>query len=236
MTKTTAETMPATTPTAATLYTITAGGFTATADAFARDPATEGLWFLSLVGAQTALKAIWAALLKQPPDVAHLIRGAEGTALAGGLSALCHSRAHTVGTWTTKLTRLPVCGGWHALVYTTLAEYATEREQFLLLAPHAARGTRTASPLPGPAQSPAAAPLLGRLALAARPGPGRDHAAANRRPRRLRLPAPCRRPQSRPRPRRRRRHAHPPLEAGAGSCPPSSDDTTNKEKGDTPCV
>ena len=116
---------------------ITAGGFTATADAFARDPATEGLWFLSMVGAQTALKAIWAALLKQPPAAAYLLPGAEGTALSGGFQQ-CVIPAHTVGTWTTKLTRLPVCGGWHALVYTTLAEYATEREQFLLLAPHEA--------------------------------------------------------------------------------------------------
>ena len=52
------------------LYTITAGGFSATADAFARDDATDGLWFVSMVGSQTALKAIWASLLKQPPDVA----------------------------------------------------------------------------------------------------------------------------------------------------------------------
>ena len=121
------EPTPPTTPDPAALYTITAGGF-------ARDPATEGLWFLSLVGAQTALKAIWAALLKQPPDVAHLIQGAEGTALSGGFQR-CAIPVHTVGTWTTKLARLPVCGGWHALVYTTLAEYATQRDQFLLLAP-----------------------------------------------------------------------------------------------------
>ena len=41
------------------LYTISAGGFSATADAFARDDKTEGLWFVSMVGSQTALKAIW---------------------------------------------------------------------------------------------------------------------------------------------------------------------------------
>ena len=40
----------------------------------------------------------------------------------------------TVGTWTTKIARLPVSGGWHALVYTKLAEYAFERDGFLLLA------------------------------------------------------------------------------------------------------
>ena len=41
------------------LFTISAGGFSATADAFARDDRTEGLWFVSMVGSQTALKAIW---------------------------------------------------------------------------------------------------------------------------------------------------------------------------------
>ena len=66
------------------LFTISAGGFSATADAFARDDQTEGLWFVSMVGSQTALKAIWASLLKQPPDVAHIIRGADGMALHGG--------------------------------------------------------------------------------------------------------------------------------------------------------
>ena len=57
------------------LYTISAGGFSATADAFARDEDAETLWFLSMVVSQTALKAIWASLLKQPPEAAHLIRG-----------------------------------------------------------------------------------------------------------------------------------------------------------------
>ena len=66
------------------LYTITSGGFSATADAFARDDNTDGLWFVSMVGSQTALKAIWASLLKQPPDTAHIIRGADGMALSGG--------------------------------------------------------------------------------------------------------------------------------------------------------
>ena len=66
------------------LYTISAGGFSATADAFARDDRTDGLWFVSMVGSQTALKAIWASLLKQPPDTAHIIRGADGMALSGG--------------------------------------------------------------------------------------------------------------------------------------------------------
>ena len=115
------------------LYTISAGGFSATADAFAREPDSDGLWFLSMVGSQTALKAIWASLLKQPPDVAHLIRGTDGVALSGGFLR-CVIPHETIGTWTTKIAKLPVSGGYHALVYTKTAEYAFERNEFLLLA------------------------------------------------------------------------------------------------------
>ncbi len=116
------------------LYTISAGGFSATADAFARDADNETLWFLSMVGSQTALKAIWASLLKQPPETAHLIKGADGMALSGGYQR-CVIPYETIGTWTTKLSRLPASGGWHALVYTRMAEFAFERDSFLLLAP-----------------------------------------------------------------------------------------------------
>ena len=151
------------------LYTITAGGFSATADAFARDDATDGLWFVSMVGSQTALKAIWASLLKQPPDTAHIIRGADGMALAGGYKR-CVVPYETIGTWTTKIARLPVSGGWHALVYTKTAEYGFEKDSFLLLAQTEEeapalhhRFLDKRSPLP-PAR------LLGGLALAAGPG------------------------------------------------------------------
>ena len=87
-----------------------------------------------MVGSQTALKAIWASLLKQPPDAAHLIRGADGMALSEGYQR-CGIPHETIGTWTTKITRLPVSGGWHALVYTKMAEYASGHDSFLLLAP-----------------------------------------------------------------------------------------------------
>ena len=116
------------------LYTVSAGGFSATADAFARDPDSEGLWFLSMVGAQSALKAIWAALLKRPPESAHLLAGTDGLALSGGFHR-CQIPGETVGTWTTKIARLPVSGGFHALVYTRMAELAFDRDAFLLLAP-----------------------------------------------------------------------------------------------------
>ena len=124
------------------LFTITAGGFSATADGFARDDATDGLWFVSMVGSQTALKAIWASLLKQPPGTAHIIRGADGMALSGGYQR-CVVPHETIGTWTTKIARLPVSGGWHALVYTKTAEYGFEKDSFLLLAQTALHDKRS---------------------------------------------------------------------------------------------
>ncbi len=114
------------------LHTISAGGYSATVDAFARDESAEGLWFVSMLGSQTALKAIWASLLKQPPDIAHLIRGADGMALSGGYQR-CHIPFDTIGTWTARIAKLPVSGDWHALVYTRTAEFAFERDSFLLL-------------------------------------------------------------------------------------------------------
>ena len=165
------------------LYTITAGGFSATADAFARDDDTEGLWFLSMVGSQTALKAIWASLLKQPPEVAHLIQGADGMALSGGYKR-CVIPHETIGTWTTKLTRLPVSGGYHALVYTKTAEYAFERGLVPAAGPDGTGGARAPPPIPRQEKPTAPAPLLGRLALGARPEARRDSAApVRRRPR-----------------------------------------------------
>ena len=119
--------------TAQALYTVSAGGFSATCDAFARDAASQGLWFLSMVGGHTALKAIWSCLLKQPPEPAHIIKGADGLALSGGYER-CGIPYPTIGTWTTKIAKMPVSGGYHALVFTKLAEFASDHYQFLLLA------------------------------------------------------------------------------------------------------
>ena len=115
------------------LFTISAGRFSATCDAFARDEPTDGLWFLSMVGSHTSVKAIAACLLKQPPEIAHIIQGADGMALSGGYQR-CSIPYSTIGTWTNKTVKLPVSGGYHSLVYTKLAEYASEDDRFLLLA------------------------------------------------------------------------------------------------------
>ena len=96
---------------------------------------TDGLWFVSMVGSQTALKAISASLLKQPPDAAHLIRGADGMALQRRLPALHHPlRDH----WNVddqdnaRLSRRPAAG--MSFVYTKTAEFGYEKDSFLLLA------------------------------------------------------------------------------------------------------
>ena len=153
------------------LYTITAGGFSATADAFARDPDSDGLWFLSMVGSQTALKAIWASLLKQPPEPAHLIQGADGMALSGGYLR-CVIPHETIGTWTTKIARLP---GVRWLARPGLHQKGGVHIRPRLLPPAGGeRGGRpgAASPVPGQEESPAPPRLLGRLALEKGPGRG----------------------------------------------------------------
>ena len=116
------------------LYTITAGGFSATCDAFASDPEQNELWFVSMVGAQTSLKAIWAALLNSPPQPAFLIKGAADDLHEGGYER-CQIPEGSIGTWKTKLARLPQAGAWHGMVYTQMAELSFERDAFLLLTP-----------------------------------------------------------------------------------------------------
>ena len=118
------------------LYTITAGGFSATCDAFASDPEQNQLWFVSMVGAQTSLKAIWAALLNSPPSPAFLIKGAVDDLHEGGYER-CQIPETSIGTWKTKIARLPQAGAWHAMVYTQMAELSFERDAFLLLTPDA---------------------------------------------------------------------------------------------------
>ena len=112
------------------LYTVSSAGFSALADAYARDSA-EGLWFLSMNGSQMALKAIWANFLKQPSEPVWIARGPD--AGTGG-SERCLMPGGTAGTWTTRITRLPGCGKYHAVVYPRLAEQTCERSDFLIVA------------------------------------------------------------------------------------------------------
>ena len=108
------------------LHTINAAGFSAVVDAYAMD-SDEGLWFLSMVGSQNALKAIWGALLKQPPESAWLIEGLEGA--FRGEYRRCFIPYETIGTWTTQSAKLPGTGGYQAMLMTRLAEYAFEGKE-----------------------------------------------------------------------------------------------------------
>ncbi len=121
----------------AELWTVSAGGFSATVDAFALEPPDQpdglnNLWFLSMLGPQTSLKAVWASLLNMPPKPAHLTPGAEGLALNEEMLT-CQVPPPSLGTWTSRITRMANRMGWHAMTYTKLAEYSFERDDFLLV-------------------------------------------------------------------------------------------------------
>ena len=188
------------TPDPEDLFTISAGGFSATADAFARDEEAETLWFLSMVGSQTALKAIWACLLKQPPDTAHLIRGVEGMALSGGYER-CVIPYNTIGTWTTKIGCHRPPGGLGRLARAGLhppgrARLRAGRVPAALAG--GGRGPQAPPPLPRPQKPPPPAPVLGHVAVGAGPRNGRDSPAAVLRNPRLPLLPGRGQPASRP--------------------------------------
>ena len=119
------------------LWTVSAGGFSVTADAFAvEDPEGPGnphnLWFLSMMGAQTSLKAVWACLLNMPPKPAYLTPGADGLALNEEMYT-CQIPTKSIGTWTTRITRMANGMGWHAMMFSRMAEYGFQKEDFLLV-------------------------------------------------------------------------------------------------------
>ena len=120
------------------LWTVSAGGFSATADAFAisrteaENEESNNIWFLSMLGPQTSVKAIAAALLGNPPKPAHLTPGAEGLALEEG-HRMCWPHSSTLKTWTSRLARLSNGMGYHLMVYTRIAEYSYDQDDFILI-------------------------------------------------------------------------------------------------------
>jgi hypothetical protein len=110
---------------------VQAGGFGASIDAFAwePDPASETsrtwLWFVSLVGSQQALKAIWARLL----------RGEHVTVSHEALGEVHFCALAPLGPkgWRTHTARLPAAGGHQLVLLPELARFGAEREDFLLL-------------------------------------------------------------------------------------------------------
>jgi hypothetical protein len=104
------------------LLTIRAGGFTATIDGCARGG--NELWFLSMLGHQQAVRAIWARLIKG--EAAFL----SSTELGGEPTPLARE---AWGTWRFSGTRLPSGSAYHGMLVPEIAAYATDRLDFLLL-------------------------------------------------------------------------------------------------------
>ena len=106
------------------LHTIRAAGFTATVDACARDDGQ--VWFLSLLGNQQSVRALWARLVKG--EIAYLSEDE----LGGG--SPCWLASEAWGTWRFYSARLPSGAAYHGLLVPELAAYACDRRDFLLLA------------------------------------------------------------------------------------------------------
>ncbi|MGE0600657.1 MAG: hypothetical protein AB7J35_05195 [Dehalococcoidia bacterium] len=104
------------------LLTIRAGGFTATVDGCARGE--NELWFLSMLGHQQAVRAIWARLVKGEAGFL------SSTELGGKPMPLARE---AWGTWRFSGMRLPSGSAYHGLLIPEIAAYATDRPDFLLL-------------------------------------------------------------------------------------------------------
>jgi hypothetical protein len=103
---------------------IRAAGFGAAVDACVTE--RSEIWFLSLLGNQQSIRALWARLVKG--EIAYLaddqFAGGVPYWLATGVRQQC--RFH--------VTRLPSTGAHHALLVPDAALYAAEQQEFLLLA------------------------------------------------------------------------------------------------------
>ena len=115
------------------LRTVSAGGFSAICDAYAVNPQNEGIYFISMIGPQTSVKAIWSKLLNSPPSPAFISRGLPGLSAIEEFDRYMIP-PHLIGTCTPKLSKLPNKNGWHAMVYTKNAEYSNNNDSFLLIA------------------------------------------------------------------------------------------------------
>jgi len=107
---------------------IRCAGFSAAVDAYARDDAD--LWFISMLGNQQSVRALWARLLKGEPAVL------SDDALLGGRYCALAPEARAATRF--HAAKLPVTGATHGLLIPEQAFYAGERSDFLLMARSAA--------------------------------------------------------------------------------------------------
>ena len=115
----------------AVLPVLQAGGFGASVDAYAWEPDLDRasrqmrLWFLSLLGPQQSLKAIWARLLRG--EVATLSQEALGSA------HFCVLAEREPRTWHSFSATLPGAGGHHLVLLPDAARISSSRPDILLL-------------------------------------------------------------------------------------------------------
>ena len=108
------------------------GRFNAHLDAFAwePDPADRSrmiVWFLSMVGSQVAMRAIWARALKGERGY---IRPSQF-----GRARQCALAPEGPGGWRQRTANLPSAGGHQLQLLPLRAFFATERPDFLLIPP-----------------------------------------------------------------------------------------------------
>jgi hypothetical protein len=110
---------------------VQAGGFTVSADAYVWEPDPDPaagrmwLWFLSLLGPQQALKAIWARLVKG--ELVTVSREALGQV------RFCSLAPEGPKGWRSFTTSLPAAAGHQIVLLPDIARQAAARDDFLLL-------------------------------------------------------------------------------------------------------
>ncbi len=108
-----------------------AGGFSASVDAFAWEPDPDPaarrmrLWFLSLLGPQESVKALWARLVKG--EMATMSLEALGSA------HFCSLAPEGPRAWRFYTANLRAAAAYHALLVPEAALYGGDRRDFLLL-------------------------------------------------------------------------------------------------------
>ena len=108
-----------------------AGGFTATVDAFAWEPDPDPaarrmrLWFVSLLGPQQAVKALWARLVKG--ELATLSREALGQV------HFCALAPEGPRSWRAFSAALPGASGHQLVLLPEAGRHTASRDDFLLL-------------------------------------------------------------------------------------------------------
>src|SRR5581483_205206 len=127
--------MPTCTPSpaadAASLPVLQAGGFGASVDAFAWEPDPDPaarrmrLWFVSLLGPQQALKALWARLVKG--EIATLSREALGQV------RFCALAPEGPRAWRSFTASLPAAAAHQLVLLPEAARLTAPREDFVLL-------------------------------------------------------------------------------------------------------